>query len=173
MAARVLFLLLSLFLATSSAFSLTTSHGSLSGVKFTPLGRNVQARPASLRGGGLFGGGAPSMGVTVTTTKPGDGATFPKKGDTLQMHYKGTLKKDGSKFDASYDRGTPFVFTIGVGQVIKGWDEGIPKMSLGEKATLTISSDYGYGARGYPPVIPENADLVFEVELLAIGNKKV
>ncbi|KAJ1483233.1 hypothetical protein T484DRAFT_1623107 [Baffinella frigidus] len=109
---------------------------------------------AELRGGApsapsagvaeLRGGGA---GVTVTTTQPGDGATFPKKGDTLQMHYKGTLQKDGSKFDASYDRGTPFVFTIGVGQVIKGWDEGVMKMSLGEKATLNVSPDYGYGAR--------------------------
>jgi FKBP-type peptidyl-prolyl cis-trans isomerase len=69
-------------------------------------------------------------------------------------------------------RGKPFQFVIGIGQVIKGWDEGVMKMSLGEKAILKISSDYGYGARGAPGAIPPNADLTFEVELLAIGTKK-
>lgn len=109
------------------------------------------------------------MGVTVKTTQNGDGVTFPKKGDKLSMHYTGTLKENGSKFDSSVDRGTPFSFTIGVGQVIKGWDEGVMKMSLGEKATLDITPDYGYGARGAGGVIPPNADLIFEVELLKIN----
>ena len=74
----------------------------------------------------------------------------------------GTLASNGSKFDASRDRGRPFSFTIGVGQVIKGWDEGVMKMSKGEKAVLHITSDYGYGARGAGGVIPPNADLDFE-----------
>ena len=89
------------------------------------------------------------------------------------MHYHGTLASNGSKFDASRDRGRPFQFTIGIGQVIKGWDEGVMQMSLGEKAMLRITSDYGYGARGAGGVIPPNADLNFEVELLAInGNSE-
>jgi len=79
------------------------------------------------------------------------------------------LTSNGTKFDASRDRGRPFKFTIGVGQVIKGWDEGVIQMSLGEKAILRITSDYGYGPRGAGGVIPPNADLTFEVELLEIG----
>ena len=85
--------------------------------------------------------------------------------------FRGTLASNGNKFDASYDRGRPFQFTIGIGQVIQGWDEGVTLMSLGEKATLKITSDYGYGARGAGNVIPPNADLIFEVQLLAINGK--
>jgi len=84
------------------------------------------------------------------------------------MHYTGTLKSNGTKFDSSVDKGRPFTFTIGVGQVIRGWDDGVMKMSLGEKAILNITSDYGYGSDGAGNVIPPNADLVFEVELLEI-----
>ncbi|KAF9121563.1 FK506 binding protein proline rotamase rapamycin-binding protein [Mortierella sp. 14UC] len=108
------------------------------------------------------------MGVTKTLITAGDGVNFPKVGDTVTMHYVGTLA-DGSKFDSSRDRNKPFVTQIGVGRVIKGWDEGVPQMTLGEKAVLSISPDYGYGPRGYPPVIPANADLTFEVELLKIN----
>lgn len=88
------------------------------------------------------------------------------------MHYKGTLASDGAKFDSSHDRGKPFQFTIGRGDVIRGWDEGVMQMSLGEKAVLHITSDYGYGERGAGGVIPPNADLDFEVELLQIGGQK-
>jgi FKBP-type peptidyl-prolyl cis-trans isomerase len=84
-------------------------------------------------------------------------------------HYTGTLAADGSKFDSSLDRGDPFAFTIGVGQVIKGWDEGVIQMSLGEKAKLEIPSEMGYGSRGAGGAIPPDADLVFEVELLKIN----
>lgn len=98
----------------------------------------------------------------------GDGKSFPKRGDRVTMHYIGTLA-NGQKFDSSRDRGQPFSTTIGVGQVIKGWDEGVPQLSLGEKALLTITPDYGYGPRGHPPVIPPNSTLLFEVELLKIN----
>mmetsp|Transcript_30119 Transcript_30119/g.45638 ORF Transcript_30119/g.45638 Transcript_30119/m.45638 type:complete len:109 (-) Transcript_30119:1763-2089(-) len=108
------------------------------------------------------------MGVVKETIKEGDGPK-PQTGDTLTMHYIGTLKESGAKFDASYDRGRPFKFVLGKGQVIRGWDEGVAQMIKGEKATLHITSDYGYGARGAGGVIPPNADLVFEVELLEIN----
>jgi len=93
----------------------------------------------------------------------------PSDKQKLTMHYTGTLT-DGSKFDSSLDRGRPFEFTIGVGQVIKGWDEGVIEMSKGEKAKLTISSDFGYGARGAGGVIPPNAELIFEVTLINITS---
>ena len=109
-----------------------------------------------------------AAGVEVTTLTAGDGVTFPKQGDNLTMHYTGTLA-DGTKFDSSLDRGDPFKFTIGIGQVIRGWDDGVMKLSLGEKAKLDISPDFGYGASGAGGVIPPNADLVFEVELLGIN----
>jgi len=81
----------------------------------------------------------------------------------------GTLASNGQKFDASRDRGRPFSFTIGIGQVIQGWDDGVIQMSKGEKAVLEITSDFGYGPRGAGGVIPPNADLNFEVELLGIN----
>ena len=84
------------------------------------------------------------------------------------INFSGYLK-DGSVFDSSHKRGRPFQFTIGVGQVIRGWDEGVAQMSLGEKAKLFITSDYGYGASGAGNVNPPNADLIFEVELLKIN----
>jgi len=108
------------------------------------------------------------MGVTIEKISPGDGKTFPKRGDTVTIHYVGTLS-DGKKFDSSRDRGDPFVTKIGVGQVIKGWDEGVPQLSLGQKALLVVTPDFGYGARGFPPVIPPNAILRFEVELMKIN----
>ncbi|CCG80942.1 FK506-binding protein [Taphrina deformans PYCC 5710] len=108
------------------------------------------------------------MGVTVKSQQPGDGSTYPKPGDKVTMHYTGTLE-NGKKFDSSVDRGQPFAVTIGVGQVIKGWDEGVPQMSLGEKAKLTISGDYAYGDRGYPGLIPPNATLIFDVHLLSVN----
>ncbi|KAF9498995.1 peptidyl-prolyl cis-trans isomerase [Pleurotus eryngii] len=107
------------------------------------------------------------MGVTVERITPGDGKTFPKTGDTVFIHYVGTLT-NGKKFDSSRDRGSPFKTLIGVGKVIKGWDEGVPQLSVGEKAILTCSADYAYGSRGFPPVIPPDSVLQFEVELLKI-----
>jgi len=108
------------------------------------------------------------MGVQVDTYQQGDGATYPKNGQKVKVHYTGTLES-GQKFDSSRDRGKPFEFTIGMGQVIKGWDEGVAKMSVGEKAKLTCSPDYAYGERGYPGVIPPSATLIFDVELIGIN----
>ncbi|ORY83701.1 hypothetical protein BCR37DRAFT_402383 [Protomyces lactucae-debilis] len=110
------------------------------------------------------------MGVEKQTLKEGDGKNYPKKGDKVSIHYTGTLD-DGSKFDSSRDRGQPFECTIGVGQVIKGWDEGVPQMSIGEKAILNITHDFAYGERGFPPVIPARSNLKFDVELLKINGK--
>lgn len=112
------------------------------------------------------------MGVTKKILRDGDGSNYPKKGDLLTMHYVGTLASDGSKFDSSLDKGPPFKFIIGKGEVIEGWDEGVLQMSLGEKAELHMTSDYGYGANGAGDLIPPNADLVFKVELLKIGDKE-
>uniref|UniRef100_A0A5K3F7M1 peptidylprolyl isomerase n=1 Tax=Mesocestoides corti TaxID=53468 RepID=A0A5K3F7M1_MESCO len=109
-----------------------------------------------------------SMGVEVEVIKPGDGTNYPKKGQTVKVHYTGTLT-NGTKFDSSRDRGQPFSFKLGVGQVIKGWDEGVAKMSVGERSKLTISPDYGYGSKGVPNVIPPNSTLIFDVELISFN----
>ncbi|XP_072930733.1 FK506-binding protein 2 isoform X2 [Epargyreus clarus] len=92
-----------------------------------------------------------------------------KQGDMLTMHYVGTLD-DGHKFDSSYDRDQPFTFQLGVGQVIKGWDQGLTDMCVGEKRKLTIPSSLGYGERGAGNVIPAHATLHFEAELINIGD---
>lgn len=106
------------------------------------------------------------MGVTKDIIKDGDGVS-PKPGQTVVVHYTGTLT-NGKKFDSSRDKGRPFKFKIGTGQVIKGWDEGVLQMRIGERAKLTCSPDYAYGSRGIGGIIPPNATLVFDVELLGI-----
>ncbi|XP_057316597.1 peptidyl-prolyl cis-trans isomerase FKBP2-like [Hydractinia symbiolongicarpus] len=93
-----------------------------------------------------------------------------KKGDVLKMHYTGKLE-DGTEFDSSIPRGEPLSFTLGAGQVIKGWDQGLLNMCEGEKRKLSIPSDLGYGDTGSPPKIPGGATLIFEVELVKIERK--
>jgi FKBP-type peptidyl-prolyl cis-trans isomerase FkpA len=88
-------------------------------------------------------------------------------GKNVSVHYVGTLT-NGTKFDSSRDRNEPFEFALGKGQVIKGWDEGVVGMKVGGKRKLVIPPEMGYGARGFPPVIPPGATLVFEIELIAV-----
>jgi len=103
----------------------------------------------------------------VQTIKEGDGSTYPKTGQTVVVHYTGTLD-DGSKFDSSRDRGKPFKFKIGKGEVIKGWDAGVAQMSVGQRARLICSPDFAYGSKGHPGIIPPNSTLTFDVELLRL-----
>lgn len=106
--------------------------------------------------------------VEYAILKPGAGTTA-KKGDKVTVHYVGALQ-DGTKFDSSLDRGTPFTFTIGAGQVIAGWEVGVAGMKVGERRRLVIPPEFGYGERGTPGgPIPPNATLVFEIELLKIN----
>ncbi len=113
-----------------------------------------------------------SSGLQITDTTVGTGAS-PKAGQTCVMHYTGWLYTNGikgKKFDSSVDRGEPFEFPIGRGRVIKGWDEGVASMKVGGKRTLIIPPALGYGDRGAGGVIPPNAVLMFDVELLAVKD---
>ncbi|MEX0940736.1 MAG: FKBP-type peptidyl-prolyl cis-trans isomerase [Candidatus Babeliales bacterium] len=110
-------------------------------------------------------------GLQYEVIKEGTGAS-PKKGQQVTVHYTGWLNEQGEpgkKFDSSVDRGQPFTFTLGVCQVIEGWDEGVMPMKVGEKRRLFIPSELAYGTRGAGQVIRPNADLIFDVELLKVG----
>ena len=104
--------------------------------------------------------------LQIEELKAGTGAEATA-GKTVDVHYTGWLT-DGTKFDSSVDRGRPFSFPLGGGRVIKGWDQGVAGMKVGGKRKLTIPPELGYGSRGAGAVIPPNATLVFEVELLAV-----
>jgi FKBP-type peptidyl-prolyl cis-trans isomerase FkpA len=105
--------------------------------------------------------------MKVEKISAGNGPS-PKQGDTVNVHYTGWLT-DGTKFDSSVDRGEPFSFALGMGQVIQGWDQGVAAMRVGDKVKLTIPPELAYGQASYPGAIPPNATLIFEVELLSIS----
>lgn len=120
--------------------------------------------------GCVFAGTTGVSDLKVEDQKVGDGAVA-KAGDTVSVHYTGWLSdagKPGKKFDSSVDRGSPFEFPLGAGMVIKGWDQGVAGMKVGGKRRLIIPSELGYGSRGAGGAIPPNAELIFDVELLAI-----
>ena len=146
--------------------------------------RGVVLRAVAIVSIGLFAAVAPTpssaqdmrkmsttpSGLQIEDTTAGSGVT-PKTGQNCIMHYTGWLYENGAKgakFDSSLDRGRPFEFSIGTGHVIKGWDEGVATMKVGGKRTLIIPPELGYGARGAGGVIPPNATLIFEVELLDV-----
>jgi len=109
-----------------------------------------------------------AKGFKIRTLSKGDKTNFPKRGDTVKVRYKGMLE-DGKVFDSNTGKGKQSLqFKVGQGKVIRGWDEGLLEMSVGEKAQLTISPAWAYGAKGIPGTIPPNATLIFEVELEAI-----
>lgn len=114
---------------------------------------------------------AKQASLKIETLTEGDCTHRAQKGDNLQMHYEGTLE-DGTEFDSSYKRNSPFGFTLGTGMVIKGWDQGLEGMCKGEKRVLTIPSHLAYGDRGFPPQIPAKATLRFKVELLSLGEEE-
>jgi len=132
-----------------------------------PVRRAVVKKPMSSQARLSSGAVKTESGLVYLITKQGAGAQA-KAGDTVSVHYTGTLT-DGTKFDSSRDRGEPIEFPLGAGRVIKGWDEGIAKMKVGEQAILVIPPTIGYGARGAGNgLIPPDATLIFIVELVGI-----
>lgn len=121
--------------------------------------------PAAARSAAVTTG----SGLTYLVTRPGEGRT-PKAGEEVIVHYTGLLT-DGTVFDSSRNRGEPFSFKLGEGRVIKGWDEGIALLKVGDRATLFIPPQLGYGARGAGGVIPPDASLIFVVELVGIRGE--
>ncbi len=130
----------------------------------------LAAAPLASRSALAAGEVATPSGLRIIDVKPGTGPV-PQAGQTVTVNYTGWLfvdGKKGTKFDSSLDRGQPFSFTLGQGQVIKGWDEGLATMHVGGKRTLIIPPDLGYGARGAGAVIPPNATLMFDIDLLGV-----
>lgn len=132
------------------------------GVTPVPTGAEVEGGPPPVSGEAT----TTESGLQIIDIEVGSGDEV-QAGQTAVVHYTGWLA-DGTKFDSSVDRGQPFAFALGAGQVIRGWDEGVVGMKVGGKRRLIIPSDLAYGSQGRPPVIPANAELTFDVELLEI-----
>uniref|UniRef100_A0AAQ4PXA8 peptidylprolyl isomerase n=2 Tax=Cottioidei TaxID=8100 RepID=A0AAQ4PXA8_GASAC len=138
----------------------------IGGITLVMSVKHIEVRRTPWRRGGP-GRGPGSRGRSSPDSRESAGRTFPKKGQACVVHYIGMLQ-NGKKFDSSRDRNKPFKFKIGRSEVIKGWEEGVAQMSLGQRAKITCTPDMAYGATGHPGVIPPNATLIFDVELLKL-----
>lgn len=153
--------------ATSGGASTTTASSGASSVSATPSTTAAPAFDTSTdKSIEVATAGGTSARLQYKDLKVGDG-TIAENGKVAMVHYTGWLT-DGTKFDSSYDHGEPLQFRIGEGRVIQGWEKGVLGMRVGGKRRLVIPAELGYGQRGYPPVIPGNATLVFEIELLGL-----
>ena len=132
-------------------------------VSGSPTAASVDTGPPPVAGEPTFS----ETGLGIIDIEAGSGET-PETGKLVVVNYTGWLSEDGTKFDSSLDRGTPFEFVLGLGQVIAGWDEGLATMKVGGKRRLIIPPELGYGEGGSPPTIPPNAELTFDIELLEI-----
>jgi FKBP-type peptidyl-prolyl cis-trans isomerase len=162
MLSKMIFPLLSLLVISSVSFAGQAVSAT------TSVGTSVSSTGASHVAATTGSAALTELQIKDEVVGKGDEAV---KGKTVSVHYTGWLLEDGAKgkkFDSSVDRGTPFEFALGAGMVIKGWDEGVAGMKVGGKRTLTIPSEMGYGARGAGSVIPPNASLIFDVELLEV-----
>ena len=110
------------------------------------------------------------VSVTVKTLRAGDATHKPVKGQTVRIHCDAWLKSSGDKFDSSHTRGHAFEFVLGANQVIKGWEEFFPDLSLNQKVRVEIPPQLAYGRRGYPPIVPPNETLIYEIELISFSN---
>ena len=153
-----------LALASSTALCLSACENkNATGTSTTPAANTATASATEATAGNVH----TVSGIKIEDVRIGDGKEA-HKGDNVSVNYLGTLA-DGTKFDSSYDRNEPITFKLGSGQVIEGWEKGIVGMKVGGKRILTIPPDKAYGADGYPPVIPPNATLKFEVELVDVN----
>jgi FKBP-type peptidyl-prolyl cis-trans isomerase FkpA len=158
--------LIGLVLASSTVLSLSACENKKA--QTNPANTASTANAASPSGAEMLSGVRNVSGIRIEDVKEGDGRQA-KKGDSVSVNYLGTLASNGKKFDSSYDRNEPITFKLGSGQVIEGWEKGIEGMKVGGKRVLTIPPDKAYGPDGYPPVIPPNATLKFEVELVDVN----
>src|SRR5437879_2424266 len=145
--------------------TLSLSLLAIAGLCLSQLGCG-EDKPTSKAGTAGPDKGGTSAELKIEDLKEGTGPAV-KAGDTVEVHYTGWLK-DGKKFDSSLDRKAPLPFTVGAGNVIKGWDQGIVGMKVGGKRKLVIPPDLAYGKRGYSPVLPPDAELTFDIELMSI-----